>query len=62
MKFEIAIELLEIEHERLMRDHYDDFPLDTYRESPHWNTCDGCGRAYVVKQELDALKKKEVTP
>jgi hypothetical protein len=56
MKFEIAIELLEIEHERLLRDHYDTAPTESFV----WN-CDGCIRARDVKAELDALKK-EVTP
>lgn len=43
----IAIELLETEHERLMRDHYDDGSN---------NECDGCARAHAVRDELATLK------
>lgn len=53
MKHPIAIELLEIEHDRLMRDHYDAAPTASFK----W-TCDGCIRARDVKQELDAATSR----
>lgn len=61
MKFEIAIELLEIEAERLARDHYDTHPYQPRTDKPFTQSCDGCGRAYEVKQELNALRKEVTT-
>ena len=48
MSYPIAIELLEVELERLKRDHYDDLiNID----------CDGCQRAHAVRQEITKLKR-----
>ena len=44
--FAIARELLTVEHEQLLRDHYDGNPDPI---------CDGCARAYSVRLELDGL-------
>jgi len=46
----IAMELLEREHERLLRDHFDDTTM-----SP----CPGCARAYAVSQEIGAMEPRQ---
>lgn len=44
---DIALELLNVELARLMRDHYADGKD---------NTCDGCERAFQVTREINAIQ------
>ncbi len=48
--FPIAIELLDAELDRLEQDHYSD---DKYTD------CDGCKRAFEVRDEIRTLENKE---
>ena len=50
---DIALELLEEEHARLIRDHYDTAVLDPH---PAVKACDGCTRATQARREIEVLK------
>jgi hypothetical protein len=56
MTFDIARELLDMERERLLRDHYDTVDGATADgETADDIGCDGCLRAIAVRAELEAL-------
>jgi hypothetical protein len=56
----IALELLEVEHERLLLNHYDYLPLDgPAATDPADFDCDDCGRAFAVRLEIEYAERMQ---